>query len=97
MKSAVKEGPEVAKDRAFADYLRTTRTRLHLSQAEVAARMTAAGHKMHQTQIDKIEHGARRLQSGEMELLVAVLAGQQFTTCPTCRGMGLVQREATEP
>lgn len=62
----------------FRSNLRLKREQRGLSQAEIARRMTERGHLLHQTQIAKIESGARNIPLSEADALAAVV-GESLT------------------
>jgi transcriptional regulator with XRE-family HTH domain len=57
--------PSDFSDAIFARRLREFRLLANMTQQELAARMTAAGHKMHRSAIAKIEVGERPVSIGE--------------------------------
>lgn len=52
--------------------VRTLRTARGLTQADLAKRLTAAGHPLHTTTITKLENGARPTLAAEIEAMAAI-------------------------
>jgi len=60
-------------DAVFAQRLREIRTQALITQRQLAERMTAAGHKVYQSTIGKIEVGDRTASVGEAVALASIL------------------------
>ena len=60
-------------ERRFGRRLKDLRTAKGWTQDDLAKRMTAAGHPMHQTTVAKIESGNRPTPVGEIAALAAIL------------------------